>query len=70
MTFTLPPFTRREHERGFDSICMTCFLSVAEGKTQDEIALAEETHACAFSINIGNGREMWRACGCQSILST
>lgn len=44
---------RRNHDGSFDSICKTCFATVA--RSSDEAALAgpERNHACDLSVLIG-----------------
>jgi hypothetical protein len=44
---SLPPFPHRQNRDGsWDSICMKCYLTVANKPTEAELAVIESCHAC------------------------
>ena len=40
---------RRNADGSYDSVCMTCFATVASAKTEDELLPYERKHICAIS---------------------
>jgi hypothetical protein len=44
---TLPPFAhRRNPDRSIDSICTTCFHTIASEESDDELMAHEGRHSC------------------------
>jgi hypothetical protein len=41
---------RRNPDGSFDSICLSCLLTIASHKTEDELVLAEINHVCQTSL--------------------
>jgi hypothetical protein len=41
-----PLFVHRHIQPRFDSICTTCFMTIASGNTEAELAEDEAQHAC------------------------
>lgn len=41
---------RRNSDRTWDSICNCCFLTIAHGRTESELAEGEKTHVCHSSF--------------------
>jgi hypothetical protein len=37
---------RRNEEGSYDSICRTCFVTIAQGMAESELAAFEEAHEC------------------------
>jgi hypothetical protein len=40
---------RRNKDGSYDSICLTCFVTVASGKSEAELMKFDEKHVCACS---------------------
>jgi hypothetical protein len=40
---------RHNADGSYDSVCMTCFITVASTKTEDELVPFEKNHVCALS---------------------
>jgi hypothetical protein len=41
---------RRNSDGTWDSICKNCFLTIAHGRTESELAKSEKTHVCDSSF--------------------
>jgi hypothetical protein len=41
---------RRNEDGTYDSICRDCFLAIARGKTESELAISEKSHVCDSSF--------------------
>ena len=52
MANSIEPFFphRRNPNGSFDSICLSCLLTIAYHKTEDELVLAEKNHVCQTSL--------------------
>ena len=52
MVLTLPPFFphRRNRDGSFDSICLKCLLTIANAKTEADLAKHDRYHVCNPSI--------------------
>ena len=52
MAFQTAPFFphRRNQDGSFDSICLTCFVTVASHKTKEELKELDKNHVCANSL--------------------
>jgi hypothetical protein len=52
MVLTLPPFFphRRNRDGSFDSICLKCLLTIANARTDADLAKYEKYHVCNPSI--------------------
>ncbi len=50
---------RRNRDGSFDSICLTCFMTVATAKTESELADADAKHICESALLAERG--MFRA---------
>jgi hypothetical protein len=52
MAFQTVPFFphRRNQDGSFDSICLTCFVTVASHKTEDALKELDKNHVCANSL--------------------
>jgi hypothetical protein len=52
MALTLPACYPHRHNRdhSFDSICLTCLLTIANSRTEDELERQENDHVCDPSI--------------------
>jgi hypothetical protein len=40
---------RRNKDGSYDSICLTCFVTVAFGKSESELMKYDKMHVCEFS---------------------
>jgi hypothetical protein len=58
IAMTLYPH-RRNRDGSFDSICPTCFMTVATAKTETELADADAKHICESALLAERG--MFRA---------
>jgi hypothetical protein len=52
MVLTLPPFFphRRNRDGSFDSICLKCLLTIANARTEADLAKYEKYHVCNPSV--------------------
>jgi hypothetical protein len=51
MALTLPAFPHRLNRDGsFDSICLTCLLTITNARMEAELATHEQNHVCDPSI--------------------
>ena len=52
MVLTLPPFFphRRNRDGSFDSICLKCLLTIANARTEADLAKHDKYHVCNPSI--------------------
>jgi hypothetical protein len=41
---------RRNKDGSYDSICLTCFITVAFGKSEAELMEFDKKHICEFSV--------------------
>ena len=48
MAFTLPTLFphRQNRDRSFDSICPTCFATIANEKSESDLATSDRDHIC------------------------
>ncbi len=48
MAYSREPFFPHRHnpDGSFDSICLSCLLTIASHKTEDELVAAEKSHVC------------------------
>jgi hypothetical protein len=52
MVLTFPPFFphRRNTDGSYDSICLRCLLTIANSRTEADLAKREKYHVCNLSI--------------------